>query len=547
MSPTTTSLGLAALLALSACTAQPVARTTAAPRTAVHEVGVPASALPARPPARARAGERASPPVLAPATALAPDAARAGEREDPPALAFAAAPAHAPAPAPDALAEEAKAAGPWRLDAALGTPKWLKLSGQQRTRYEALHNQFRAGLTGNDDLWSLRTSLRADLDFDPFVGTVEVMDSRAYGADDETPLNTSIVNALEVIQAWAGLQGKDVFSDGDEALLLAGRHTMDIGSRRLVARNRFRNTVNNFTGLDATLDTASGSAWRAFFVLPVHRRPTDFDHLDDNTIQNDETSTHTDFWGLYGSTKELLPHVAGELYYYGLDEDDSADIQTRNRRLTTLGMRVHRKPKKGELDFEVESAYQFGEARASSSAGDTTDLDVSAHFEHAELGYTFPAEWKPRLVFQFDYASGDRNPNDGDYNRFDTLYGARRFDWGPTGIYGPFARANLITPGLRLQLEPSDKVDLFVADRFYYLASDTDAWVDAGVVDPTGSSGDYIGSQAELRTRWQIVPENLELEFGFAYLFEGGFAENAPNATGEGDPRYVYVQTTVSF
>ena len=65
------------------------------------------------------------------------------------------------------------------------------------------------------------------------------------------------------------------------------------------------------------------------------------------------------------------------------------------------------------------------------------------------------SRWSPRLIFQYDYASGDDDPNDADNNRFDTLYGARRFDFGPTGIYGPFARANLSTPGMRIKLKPA--------------------------------------------------------------------------------------------
>lgn len=58
-----------------------------------------------------------------------------------------------------------------------------------------------------------------------------------------------------------------------------------------------------------------------------------------------------------------------------------------------------------------------------------------AYFEGLEVGYTFVEVWSPRFASQLDYARGDSSPNDGENNRFDTLYGARAFDFGATGIY----------------------------------------------------------------------------------------------------------------
>jgi hypothetical protein len=195
----------------------------------------------------------------------------------------------------------------------------------------------------------------------------------------------------------------------------------------------------------------------------------------------------------------------------------------------------------------LESVFQAGHSRSSTAATDTRDLDHFAHFQHVEAGYTFVAPWSPRLVLQFDYASGDDNPNDDNNNRFDTLFGARRFDFGPTGIYGPFARSNLISPGYRLIMKPQATFEVMFAHRLYWLASDRDAWTTSGVRDSTGKSGSYLGVQPEIQLRWDVLPGNVSLEAGAAYVFSGEFVDDAPNSNDEGDSSYAYVQTVFTF
>ncbi len=60
----------------------------------------------------------------------------------------------------------------------------------------------------------------------------------------------------------------------------------------------------------------------------------------------------------------------------------------------------------------------------------------------------------------------------------------------------------------------------------------------AKVRDLEGNSGSYLGQQLEDRLRWEI---------GGAYLFKGGFANDAPNTNNEGDSKFLYSQTIFSF
>ncbi|MEM7203943.1 MAG: alginate export family protein [Planctomycetota bacterium] len=436
---------------------------------------------------------------------------------------------------------------PWRLNEALGLPDWISIRGQQRTRYASHDGQFRANFNGNDEVFEYRTAIEATLRFEPLEVVAEGMDSRQSLADSSTPINNTVVNALELLQGYVAYRQRNVLEDDDELFVLAGRHTMNVGKRRLVARNNYRNTINNFTGINAVWNSAQGHHARAFWVLPVERLPTGRQALLDNRPAFDEERIENQFIGAFLTIADLIDNTELDVGAFGLMERDSPDQATRNRRLFTATMRLFREHQAGAYDFEFETAIQTGRSRASSSGADTDDLNHLAHFQHAEVGYTFETRWTPRLALQFDYASGDTSPNDNENNRYDTIFGSRRFDFGPASTFGAFARSNLISPGYRITFRPHEAVSVMIAHRFYWLASARDAWTTSGVVDPTGNAGRYVGTLPELRVRWDAFPGNLRIEGGLAKLFVGDFVDDAPNANGEGDATYGYVQTILTF
>jgi len=444
------------------------------------------------------------------------------------------APAHAREPAPKS----------WTLQEAIGGPEGLTVSGSIRARYEALGNQFRPGLDRNDDLVTFRTSLFAEYDSGPLRFGGEIIDSRAYDADAGSPVGTGEVNALEFVQAYAGLDLDDGLGAGSLTALEFGRFTMDLGSRRLVARNAFRNTTNAFTGARLRFLRGTKDNLTLFYTFPHQRQPADKRSVLDNDIEWDREGKELKFWGGFFGKGGLPDRNGLQLYFLALEEKDSARLQTRNRTLYTPGLRLFRDPKPGTLDYEIESAYQFGTIRAS-VAPDAARMDVSAWFLHAELGRQWDMPWQPRLSAEFDIASGD-GPG-GSYGRFDTLFGARRGDFGPTSIYGPLGRGNIISPGVRLEVKPDSRWDGFAAYRAAWLENDADSFSSTGVRDASGGSGAFGGQQIELRARYWIIPKLLRAEAGGAVFFQCGFLKNAPNANGYGDARYGYFDLTATF
>ncbi|NCP23033.1 MAG: alginate export family protein [Erythrobacter sp.] len=444
-------------------------------------------------------------------------------------------------PATPAFAQE-KDSEPFTLQEALGDPEGLTITGSARVRYEALGNQFRPGLDRNDDLVTMRFTLAAEYDAGPVRIGGELYDARAYGGDEGSSVGNGDVNALELVQAYIGLDVGDGFGMGTQATLTAGRFTMDLGSRRLVGRNNFRNATNAFTGARFDVKGSEERALTAFFTMPQQRLPADKASILDNEVEWDREGSDLLFYGLFGTTK-IADHTA-ELYIYGLDEDDRPDNATRDRRLFTPGLRVLRAPKIGRIDYQVEYAYQFGEHSVSTAPG-AAKQDVSAHFLHAEIGRRFDASWQPRLAAVYDLATGDKAG--GDYGRFDSLYGPRRFDYGPTGIYGPLGRNNISAVGADFEFKPSPRLDGFIKYRAAWLDSPSDSFANTGVRDETARSGSFGGHQIETRLRYWLVPEFLRLDTGGAVLFNGRFLREAPNANGFGNPVYGYLDVTATF
>jgi hypothetical protein len=442
-----------------------------------------------------------------------------------------------------ALAQEAEK--PFRLQTALDLPDWLKVSGSIRPRYETLHDQFVAGRTGDDELLGMQSLLKIEADTGPVILGGEFQDTRRL-IGDEGGGAAAEVDALEPIQMYAAWRPKDFLVKGASLDVTFGRFTMDVGSRRLVSRSGFRNILASFDGARAVWSSSDNFKVTGFYTAPVNRLPNDVPSALDNQIALNKTADEVRFSGL--AFEAILPHaILGELYVVDLDENDDDDAPTRNRDFSTYGARLKRAAKPGAFDFDLEYARQTGTVRASASPADITDLDHEADMLHAEAGYSFNAPWSPRLSLHYDLATGDESPADLSSERFDPLFGDRAFEFGPTSIWGAIFRANLDSPGVRLELKPNKTNELMGMVRQVKLDSATDSFGTSGVRDASGASGDDVGTHAELRWRRQLIPDSVRLTLGGAALIRDDFLKSAPNATLQGDSYYGYTELLFSF
>lgn len=421
------------------------------------------------------------------------------------------------------------------------TPSTWDVSGSLRARFETLDGQVRPGFNDSDSIVSLRSIVFAQYRRGPLRIGGEIYDSRVYGGNHRSPLSANDVNTFELVQAYVAVEGQS--EPLGRVSLQAGRMVLNLGSRRLVAADDFRNTTNGYTG--ARLDLApAGVSASLIYVEPQVRLPDRLDAVLDNRQRIDRESRDLTLFGGVVARPKTLGGAMVEGSYFRLDERDAPGRPTRDRRLDTYGGRIILDPAAGRWDYEIEAFRQTGEISAGLATADPV-LKVRAHFLHADVGYTFAHPWRPRLSAEFDLASGDKTG--GRFGRFDTLFGMRRADFSPSGIFAAIGRANIVSPGLRLEATPSSRWDGFVTARAMWLDAAEDSFSTTGVRDPAGRSGRFAGNQIEGRVRYWLIPNRLRAEVNAVWLDKGSFLRQAPNAPASGDSRYLAMSFVRSF
>lgn len=423
------------------------------------------------------------------------------------------------------------------LQNALNLPEWVDLGLEHRTRFGVYDHPWRSSqrLGRTDPQIEQRSRVRFGLNGSVFKFLFEGQDSRTHLDAPGDFVNTTIVNEMDIVQLLVSATAKNVFGTGLRADLHFGRLTMDFGGRWLIARNRARNTTNAFDGVHAQI--GKGEAWRirAFLTEPVIR----------DNVQFDEQSSRNVFWGVYGETHHV-PWVRLNAYYFGLN-DQQNPIMARQRTFSTFGMRMYKKPASKQLDYEIKTIWQTGKR------GPT---DHFAHFQHVDVGYTFALPWSPRVIVEYDYASGDRNPTDSQDSAFDTLFGARRADFNPIGNFGPFFGSNISSPGWRFIAVPNQGWKVQLKHRVWYLATSRGAFggspfvtsTNGVLLDATGGSGNFIGHDMETRIQWEIN-DNWNFDAGYSHWFKGSYFDRLPASAGlppggNVDSDYFYIETT---
>ena len=426
--------------------------------------------------------------------------------------------------------EENRIKWPRYLSAALNTPGWLDVAFANRFRREGFDYAFTTDQEGTTWDWAQRTRFRTTTRWKQFRAEFELQGANSGEDSDTDVVGSDTFSAANVQQLFVSATLPNVLNSGLRTDIHLGRINLDFGSRRIVARSRFGNTSQAFDGIHWRLANTNQWFFRTFFSQVVFNE-------DDTDRLALFTNKENLFWGLSGETRQF-PWARAQVYYFGADSESQGDRPSR--RHSTIGLRAYDPPQVGQYDFDAESVVQFGKF---------SGRDHFAHFHHISFGYTFNYLWAPRLLAMYDYASGTSNPDGNKSHTFDGLFGARNFELTPTGLFGPFFRSNISSPGIRLKLHPLGIFDVDLKYRAWWLAQAKDEWVGSGLQDPTGDSGKFLGQDIQVRVQWHPTLNTI-LEAGYDHFFKGSYIKDQTDIPGNphsNDTNYFYIQSELLF
>ena len=283
---------------------------------------------------------------------------------------------------------------------------WLDIGLDYRFRYEFRNNDFRRSQDVIDEPLLLRTrGFVAIKDIlDPLRLTLEVEDARRNHSQYSRDFDTRDINYAEPIQAYAELYfketplGKDDLGNNRPISIKAGRLAFEKVDKRLLARNNYRNTTNNFQGLRATFGHQKND-WEVdvFAFNPVQRF----------TDQLDQRNESQKFYGIVTDWRRWSEVISFQPYYYLLEQDGDKvkfDLNGReetnntrkiDRTIHTAGLRTYGVLGHTGWDYDTNYVQQWGDQ--GTSLTNKTKVKHDAYGYNAEIGYTFDHAWKPRL------------------------------------------------------------------------------------------------------------------------------------------------------
>lgn len=481
----------------------------------------------------------------------------------------------------------------------------LTIGGDAKVKYEFRTGTSFGSTKSNLSAAAQRIRINVGYDLTPDVSVfAQLQDSRKWGSETcgftaATPAGGctnagagvgTVASVGRANQAGTGVdlhQGyilvQNILHPGMSLKL--GRQEIAFGNHRLFGSDTWSLVGNAFDGVRIT-----------------HAAPTaDVDlfwvRLSDNNSEGEGSGTATgptsgvswpanagrsatedqDIFGAYVTLKPAEKWTV-EPYYFWLKDDRLSvgrfgitDPQAADQTRSTVGGRINGKA--GGLDFTTEVAYQFGSI-ANGVFPDKRER-INAHAETVKIGYTFePVPMKPRLGFEFNYASGDGdnnkpaavNSHNGNFNTFENLFPTNH---GRIGYMDLVAWKNMVGYTGVFDVKPSEKSKLEIRYSIFRLADTGDNWYrgqqviyarscGTGVAGCGGRANQAASLGQEIDIHYFLTfKEKFKVEFGYGHFFAGeyldksrpglGGVRSTATFTANSDQNWGYVLAKVEF
>lgn len=405
-----------------------------------------------------------------------------------------------------------------------GGPIWASFGGHLRGRIESWDDfSFGAPIEDEDQFGIGRVVLHGDVHFGDSIRVfVEV--KSAFSTDRDLPggKRPLDVDEFDLQQAFVDFR----FDIGAESQLTlrVGRQALLFGSQRLVSPLPWGNALRSWDGITGSMNIKSWKVtgfWSQFAVTDKY----DFNQAD----------AGTEFFGTYASGPiGSLGNASLDVYGFGLHRD-IANFNGRQGEEDryTIGARLSGDLSDSNVDYDVETAYQFGEFGPS---------DISALMFATQLGYTLKAlNMSPRIHVGLDYASGD--DSDGDLGTFNQLF---PLGHAYLGYIDAIGRQNIIAINPGISLTPAAGLTLRANAHLFWRASDDDAVYNAGggvIRSAPEIDASKVGTEMDLTLQYAFSRASTVL-IGYSRFFASDFIEDSGS---DKTTDFVYVQTQFTF
>lgn len=437
-------------------------------------------------------------------------------------------PSSAGVPAASASVNASTAALPARV-ASPGAPSPAALpiawEGQLRYRYEArtlldyrVPGTFgRAGtqtLGERGDLSIMRTRVGATVRMAPQVrGYFVLQDARTMGAEG-SPSGT-LAN-VDLYHAYV-----DLDSVGQHPLSVrVGRQTLAYGEGRVVAGADWGNAGRAYDG--ARVRWTPARMQIDGFVSWIS---------EGRLIGQDRLLS-----GVDGMFKSKRGHEL-EAYHFRRSFGDASWTSESGRKGAlmdaTSGLRM--RVLQPRFDVRAEAATQNGQ-RASDA--------VRAWFFVGRVTADLRGAWKTKVFGEYMRATGDEDPTDGKFQRFDPVY------WGGHNYQGALdvaGASNLRDQCAGISTTPAKGWTLQAEGHVFRLDQPRDVWVDdAGTTlrrSAAGTAGNTLGRELDASLRWDTRGK-VSILAGASRFWAGDFVRSTGGGT---DLNWGYLQLAVGF
>ena len=406
-----------------------------------------------------------------------------------------------------------------RLNTSL--PAWLQFGGQFRDRVEGQLGLRYAPVDDGHDLTQLRLGVYIQpSSWFKLVGVTQ--DSRVF-------FNHRVPNAPPYQNVWDVREAYVQFGNSESGWidLSAGREILSFGDERVLGPSDWVNMGRTF---DLARVNLHSSGWKISLFASSVIVPRDgvVDH------HNQGNNLH----GFYSSFTKLIPHATLEPYllwrlapaFLRLSEDAGLGHMSEVTGGARFAGYLH------AADYDVEMNKQTG------SLGNKS---IDAWAGHWNAGYTLKSlRVKPRLFIEYNYASGNKNPNSRTWGTHDQLYPSAhdKMDFGDQ-----FGWRNIrdLRAGTQQKLGP--KWSLMQVVDNAWLATKNDAlYGNSGAISvaahPNASSA-HLGTEIELIAELK-QNQHVTYGFGLAHLFTGQFLKETTRGK---DYNYPFAYATYVF